>query len=94
MVLPVRSVAAENCTVLATTTEGMLGEIVTVAACNVLAAMSINANESSTVSNLRIFERLPDRKNRQFGTQGLYPVDYSGVPKVALARQLPLDVSK
>jgi hypothetical protein len=56
MVLPVRSVAAENCTALPATTEGMLGEIVTVAACSVLVARSRNANGSSTAWNLRIFE--------------------------------------
>jgi hypothetical protein len=54
MVLPVRSVTAENCTVLPATTEGILGEIVTVAACSELAVMSRNAIGISTVSNLRI----------------------------------------
>jgi hypothetical protein len=73
MVLPARSVTAENCTVPPTTTEGMLGEIATVAACNVLAAMSMSANEITTVSNLRIFERPPDRKTANSLRKGYAP---------------------
>jgi hypothetical protein len=93
MVLPVRSVTAENCTVLPTTTEGMLGEIVTVVACSVLDATSRKVKEISTVSNLRIFgpslwKKPPIRYARAV------PRGVLGVPKVALALRLPLDVSK